>query len=115
MDIALIVLGIVFVISAASYLISKLVKRQEAQTSIAYPFIPQSPPSLPRVTPIPPQVNNPVRVPAIMAPTGQTIYDFPKCYICRQRNYRGEQQRVFWDSAHNYYRCSRGHTFTGKE
>lgn len=38
MDIALIVLGIVFVISAASYLISKLVKRQEAQTSIVYPF-----------------------------------------------------------------------------
>lgn len=115
MDAALIVLGIIIIISAVSYLISKVAKPQEGQTNTVHPSAPHAPPPLPRLPPIPSQMNSPVRMPAIMAPAGQTIYDFPKCYICRQRNYRGEQQKVFWDGAHNCYRCSRGHTFTGKE
>ncbi len=38
-----------------------------------------------------------------------SIYDYPKCPICRSRNLRGEAQTVF--SAGGGFKCHRGHTF----
>ena len=44
-------------------------------------------------------------------PRGITHTQFPCCPYDKQRNVPGEPQRIFWNSAENCYRCSRGHRF----
>lgn len=44
-------------------------------------------------------------------PRGVKPVQFPCCPFDKQRNLPGERQVIFWDSAENCYRCSRGHRF----
>ena len=117
MDTVLIIIGALLAISAICYLVSKFVGTPNQNTSSSTVQMPaaHTPPPLPQPRQSIRQCFRPVQTSSAQAPAGQTIYDFPKCYICRQRNYPGEQQLVFWDGTRNCYRCSRGHNFTGKE
>ncbi len=44
-------------------------------------------------------------------PRGIKPTQFPCCPFDKQRNVAGQRQVIFWDSAENCYRCSRGHQF----
>ena len=59
----------------------------------------------------PPEIVQRRSVPEVEIVTGvpRSIYDFPKCPICRSRNLRGEAQTIF--SSGNGFKCHRGHTF----
>lgn len=61
----------------------------------------------PRSFPVPVSRNaEPVSGPRGVRPT-----QFPCCPYDKQRNLAGEKQVIFWDSAADCYRCSRGHRF----
>ena len=44
-------------------------------------------------------------------PDGLRPENFPCCPFDKQRNLPGEAQKVFWDSIHGNYYCTRGHVF----
>lgn len=49
----------------------------------------------------------------VMTSKSISIYDYPKCPICRSRNLHGEEQTVF--AVGNSFKCTRGHLFTGRD
>lgn len=46
-----------------------------------------------------------------LGPRGILPNQFPCCPFCKQRNTLGTQQKIFWDSDEEVYRCSREHRF----
>ena len=69
-----------------------------------------------RAAPLPPSVAKsgpaahiPPRSPQLPASSRGSIYDFPKCPVCRVRNSRTSDQAVF--STPTGFRCRSGHEF----
>lgn len=87
---------------------SSSAERDRTQVSIGKEI-----PPLPRRT----QHSGPRDMPAsprrvlVSGPKGLRPEQFPCCPYCKQRNYVGAEQLIFWDSGANCYRCSRGHRF----
>lgn len=115
------IIGIILIIIAA--VISSRKKKNNAQVPPPAPrpdtsTVSTSTGSTARRTPAPPRPSNTspsVPTPVYVGHRVSGIYDYPKCPVCRSRNIRGEERKVFFSPETGGYRCMRNHYFTGKE
>lgn len=95
--------------------------QQPVSNSVYYRPVSRTPPPLPPALPSRPMLPPPATgtqisgLPMAGNARRSSVYDFPKCPICRKRNIKGKPQEVFWSPQRRMYYCNGKHSFTGRD